>query len=96
MILHVATQADWKMCISSSEYFPAAYLQDGFIHCCKPEQLSGVLDRYFKDQSDLLLLYIDDKLVEKNLKYEGIGEELFPHLFKPLKKNSVVKVEVLR
>ncbi|HSG91031.1 MAG TPA: DUF952 domain-containing protein [Pseudomonadales bacterium] len=90
-ILHVAAAADLDACADLDSYAPAAFATEGFIHCCRPEQLAGVLSRYFRDRDDLQLLELDRERLGADLVDEdatgsesgsGSGSgELFPHLY---------------
>lgn len=82
-ILHVAAAADLDACADLDSYAPAAFATEGFIHCCRPEQLAGVLSRYFRDRDDLQLLELDRERLGADLVDEdGTGSgELFPHLY---------------
>lgn len=98
MIYHVTTSAAWQSAKEKGHYEHISLETEGFIHNCSREQLPGVLDRYYKDQQDLLLLHIDENLLEAELKYElapSVNEE-FPHIFGPINMDAVVEVEVLR
>jgi uncharacterized protein (DUF952 family) len=96
MIYHLTTAQDWRLQASKSEFFPADYLKEGFIHCCTPSQLAGVLDRYFKGATDLVLLHLDESKLKAELKYEAsTNEEKFPHLYGAINQEAVMKVERL-
>jgi uncharacterized protein (DUF952 family) len=56
MILHVTKRRDWLDQRSNENYLPVDFKREGFIHCCSQEQLPGVLQRYFKNARDLVLL----------------------------------------
>lgn len=94
-IFHVATQSDWHECMEGDHYIPTAFSGEGFIHCCKIHQLSGVMQRYFQGRKELLLLHIDASKLRAPLRYEGRGE-LFPHLYGPLNKDALIGMETLR
>ena len=55
-ILHVADEDAWGRMRSSASYAPAAYEDQGFIHCCGPEQLNDVLERHFQDTTEVTVL----------------------------------------
>ncbi|HNT51071.1 MAG: DUF952 domain-containing protein [Cyclobacteriaceae bacterium] len=97
MIYHIVVQSEWSLQANHDLYFPADFNSVGFIHCCTYSQLKGVLQRYFQDRSDLLLLSIDEHMLDAELKYEpGLNGELFPHLYGPINSKSIVKVELIR
>lgn len=97
MIYHVIAKEDWNKAQETGFYEASSLSSEGFIHMSNKEQVAGVLERYYKDQADLLLLHVDEKLLSAPLKYEiapSVNEE-FPHIYGRLNTDAVVKVEVL-
>jgi uncharacterized protein (DUF952 family) len=96
MIYHIATKAEWDRQIINSTYAPDAYVKDGFVHCSRHDQVMGVLMKYFTDKKNLVLLHIDETKLDAELKYEpGSNQELFPHIYGPITKEAIVKIENL-
>ena len=94
MIYHVSTAKEWQTAVQHDFYEVASLATEGFIHCSKMEQVAGVLERYYKDQTGLLLLHIDESKLDVPLKYElapSVNEE-FPHIYGRLNLNAVVEV----
>ena len=97
MIYHVVTETHWQNALQQGFYEAESLAKEGFIHASKAEQVAGVLERYYKDQSNLLLLHIDEMKLTAPLKYElapSVNEE-FPHIFSSLNLDAVTKVEKL-
>lgn len=97
MIYHVVTAENWQKAVQQGFYEAESLALEGFIHTSKAEQVQGVLQRYYKDKIDLLLLHIDEAKLTSTLKFElapSINEE-FPHIYGPLNIDAVVKVENL-
>jgi uncharacterized protein (DUF952 family) len=96
MIYHITTRTDWQA-QQSVEHFTAPSLStEGFIHCSTAGQYRGVRQRYFAGQTDLVLLHIDEVQLEPLLKFEvSTGGEEFPHVYGPINKGAIVKVERL-
>ena len=84
-LLHVAMPADFESAKDTGFYSPPSLDAEGFIHCCLPEQLDGVLQRYFSTVKNYLLVEIDVAQLSETLQpiYENTigGEELFPHVY---------------
>ena len=94
LIFHVTSVQEWENCLKESHYFPAAFLKEGFIHCCKRSQLSGVLDRYFRGKNELLVLHLNADKLKNAIRYEAsAGGAFFPHIYGRIPKPAVVKVE---
>ncbi|MEQ1584569.1 MAG: DUF952 domain-containing protein [Cyclobacteriaceae bacterium] len=94
MIYHVVTEVDWNGQSSASIYAPPTFEKEGFIHCCTNDQVAGVLERYYKGQSGLLLLHLDERKLEHPIMYEkAANDELFPHLYGRINKDAVISIE---
>ena len=94
MIYHVTTRHDWEINKEKLSFAPADFFREGFIHCCTPLQLDGVLDRYFKGKTGLVLLKIDESKLTAPLKFESsTNDELFPHLYGELNTSAVIGTE---
>ncbi|NPV56617.1 MAG: DUF952 domain-containing protein [Anaerolineae bacterium] len=96
MIYHIAREDDWQSGLMAEQYLPAEFAADGFIHCSTHEQVLRVANRFYRGQSDLVLLEIDPERVEAEVIYENLegGEERFPHLYGPLNLDAVAAVHV--
>ena len=94
-LLHVAVEAEYEARRSAPSHAPEAMAAEGFIHCCRPEQLAGVLERYYRERDDLLLLALDEAAVADVLKEEdttGRGER-FPHLYGEIPRSAILSIE---
>ena len=94
MIYHITTISEWNACMDKSHYAPAAFEKEGFIHASQLHQVAGVLQRYYANRSDLLLLTIDEQKLTCQLIYEpSANNELYPHLYGELNKNAILEVK---
>lgn len=89
MIYKVLRQEEWEELKSSGSFSGSAHDQrDGFIHFATGEQLSQVLEKYFKDLN-VYIVGVDEnelKRMGEDLKWEN-G---YPHLYgAPLKIKHV-------
>lgn len=97
MIYHVITKTAWQQALEKGFYEAPSLAKEGFIHCSKKEQVQGVLERYYKNASELLLLHVDESKLTVKLKYElspSVNEE-FPHLYGGLNLEAVVEITTL-
>jgi uncharacterized protein (DUF952 family) len=94
-IYHIADAALWSA--GQGDYFPAAYGDDGFIHCSGAAQVLPVLNSWYLEHDNLVLLAIAVDRLRAELVYENTigGDELFPHLYGALNRDAVVAVEPL-
>ena len=84
-LLHVAIPLDLESAKTTGFYSTSSLDSEGFIHCCLPAQLDGVLERYFVTIENYLIVEIDLAELPEKLQpvYENTmgGEELFPHIY---------------
>lgn len=97
MIYHVTTRRQWDEAQNTGFYSHPSLATEGFIHNCSLEQLQAVLNRYYKNVTDLVLLHIDEEKLNATLKYELAPSvnEMFPHIFGNINLDAVVKTELL-
>ena len=95
-LLHVALAFDWEAAGLTGTYpIPAGPGGDPapFIHLCGPEQLPGVLERFFAEEDEpLVLLEVDPAGLDVRLEAAADGAGLFPHLYGALPVASVTAV----
>lgn len=94
LIYHITTVSEWKAAQTKGAYQAASLASEGFIHCSKEEQVAGVLQRYYKDRTDLVKLTIDTAKLKSQLIYEWSKstEDTFPHVYGPINTDAVVEV----
>ncbi len=93
-ILHVTSGALWEKAQAEGEYRGDTLATEGFIHCCLPDQLVGVISRYFGGQTGLVVLRTRPDRLTSPLKWESPpgSTETFPHVYGPLNLDAVVEV----
>ena len=97
MIYHVTQRHAWEQALRDGSYSAASLATEGFIHTSSREQVAGVLQRYYKNATDLVLLHIDESKLSSSLKYELAPSvnEMFPHIFGPINIDAVAEVEII-
>ncbi|WP_372917576.1 DUF952 domain-containing protein [Sandarakinorhabdus sp.] len=71
-------------------------LRDGYIHISTPEQMPGTLAKWFAGDVGVAALTLDADALGDELRWEeSRGEQLFPHLYRPLRLDEVVSVRLL-
>ncbi len=94
MIYHVVSKNVWQQALQQGYYEAPSLATEGFIHLSKKEQVAGVLNRYYKNTTGLILLHVEENKLSASLKYElspSVNEE-FPHLYGRLNIDAVVEV----
>ena len=95
-IFHITQAEYWKNFADQRDYSVSSLTTEGFIHCSMQDQIVGTLQRFFVGQHNLVLLHIEPSRLNHLLKYEEADGKLFPHVYGPINRDSIVKVEVLR
>ena len=91
-IYHVTTREQWTEAEQAGTYAADTLLAEGFIHCAKFEQLTHVIETYFSETDDLVGLVIEPSMLRAPVRYEGSGEEQFPHVYGEIPLSAVVRV----
>ncbi len=93
MIYHITTKEQWKAAREQGFFDEPSLQTEGFIHNSTVAQVTGVLERYYKGKSNLLLMHIDETKLTAELKYELAPSvnEMFPHIFGNINLDAVVK-----
>ena len=94
MIYHVTNKNEWELALKKGFFDEPSLYTEGFIHNSTESQVNGVLERYYKDQTDLLLLHIDESKLIAELKFELAPSvnELFPHVFGNINLDAIVLI----
>lgn len=94
MFYHLTSAQAWEHAQESGQYVPAAFAQEGFIHCSYASQLAAVGNRYYRGLADLVVLCIDPMHVTAPIKHElsARSGDMYPHLYGPLNTTAVYAV----
>jgi uncharacterized protein (DUF952 family)/uncharacterized protein YqgV (UPF0045/DUF77 family) len=93
-IYHITTAEAWQDAIAAGFYTHPSLAAEGFIHCSEPHQILGVLDRYYQNTPNLLLLCIDTDVLAAPLVFELAPSvnDLFPHIYGTILPAEVVHI----
>lgn len=93
IIYHIVKSQDWEKASAEGTYIADSLETEGFIHCSTSAQLVKTANKFFKNQTDLLLLFIDSNKVNPEIRYDKVAEnETFPHIYGALNLDAVFKV----
>lgn len=94
IIYHIATIAAWNKAKETGFYEHPSLSEEGFIHCSEEHQVAGVLERFFKDATDIIKLTIDTSKLTSRYVQEWSPSTLdtFPHVYGPINIDAVVAV----
>jgi uncharacterized protein (DUF952 family) len=96
VIYHLAEPAHWAAARAAGEYTwstrGTTLAEQGFVHCSRAHQVSGVARAIYADVPDLVLLTIDPELLGADVRFEPgePGGPDFPHVYGPIPVTAVV------
>ena len=68
-------------------------LRDGYIHISTPDQVAGTAAKWFAGEIGLVALTLNADALGDALRWEPArGGVLFPHLYRPLRRDEVIEV----
>ncbi|QXJ23079.1 DUF952 domain-containing protein [Actinomadura graeca] len=99
-LLHIAERHHWESARDTGAPYTMSTLgrtldEEGFIHCSSnASQVDGVLAAFYTavDPADLVLLVIDAERVGSPVRYEPVGDQVFPHVYGPIPVSAVFDV----
>ena len=101
MILHITSKQEWLAAQTKGEYIAPSLASEGFIHCSTEKQVLNVANAFYRGQTGLVLLKLDETRLRSEVKWEApagppaetISEaDLFPHVYGPLNLDAVESV----
>ena len=93
-IYHIVLPEIWEQVRNEPLYRHESLAAEGFIHCSYEDQLDGVIERYYVDRIELVILTIDtEKLSARLVAEPSTGGEIYPHIYGPLNMPAVVEAE---
>lgn len=95
-ILYHIVLADYYDSLPADQpYVPPRFAEEGFIHCTKGEDRLLLVANtvYRKMPGKFWLLVIDEHKVKPEIRYEIVGEIVFPHIYGPLNRDAIVRVQ---
>lgn len=100
-ILHLALPDEWADAVAAGSYQRStrgrSLAEEGFIHASFRHQLDGVAARFYADLDELVLLHVDRRALDADIKVEAVpGGERFPHVYGPIPVTAVASATVVK
>jgi uncharacterized protein (DUF952 family) len=91
LVYKICPRAAWREAEREGAYRGSADdRRDGFIHLSTASQVPGTAAKYFRGQTDLVLVAVVSSALGASLRYEPArGGESFPHLYGDLPLTAV-------
>lgn len=95
LIYKLLRSSEWSAFEKSPAFEGAPVdLADGFIHFSTAGQVRETAAKHFADAKEIWLLAVDGEALGDALRWEpSRGGALFPHLYRPLRRNEVMSAE---
>lgn len=93
-IYHLTTRQEWESSLTMGSHTVPSLKEEGFIHCCTEEQIAQVVDRFYKDALDIVILKVNTEKLRSQLVYEWSSsmEDTYPHVYGAINTDSVEDV----
>lgn len=97
VIYKIAPAKLWREAEEAGSFTGAPVdLADGYIHFSTAEQARETAAKHFAGQSDLVLVAVESERLGPALAWEpSRGGALFPHLYRPLQVDEILRVDPL-
>ena len=94
--LHLVPEAAWETRDAATPYLPAAFAQDGFVHCTDgDEAMVEVANRFYRDDPrPFLLLTIDLEQTGSPWRFDD-PERRYPHVYGSIDPSCVLEVRAM-
>lgn len=92
MLCHILSGKDLEIAQKEGVYTPSSLESEGFIHCSTVAQTLRTANTFYRNQDDLMLLWIAEDEVNAEIRFEDLKNEdmLFPHIYGALNLDAVV------
>ena len=92
VILHLASERDWKAAQADGAYNSASLKSEVFIHCSRPEQILDVANRFYLGAQNLFILWVELDRLQPVVRWEPIGRDDYPHVYGPINLDAITAV----
>ena len=92
IILHICTRTDWAIAQNAGAYRAASLESEGFIHCSRPDQVLKVVNAFYQQVPDLVLLWLEPQRITPEIRWEAADDDEYPHIYGSLNLDAVTRV----
>ena len=94
LIYHIVLADDWAA-IDTDIYKAPSLETEGFVHCSFSDQLDSVVERYYKNADELVILEIEtERLMSRVVNESSTNNDIYPHIYGPINRDAIVDVKV--
>lgn len=80
----------------NSSYTHPSLKSDGFIHCSTRGQIPLVLNRFFANELNLIVLEIITSQLTSKVIYEVADGDKYPHIYGEINSNAIKRTHALK
>jgi uncharacterized protein (DUF952 family) len=93
MIYRISGKHDWESALSTGNFASADLAVEGFIHCSARHQILRTANKYYRGETELVLLEIDELQLGSSVKFEDIGGagDKFPHVYSAILVSAITR-----
>jgi uncharacterized protein (DUF952 family) len=91
-ILHLCTPQAWEEAKRLGTFRAQSLDSQGFIHLSTPDQILAVANNLYRGLAKSVLLWVDPARLQSELRWEPVGDAIFPHLYGALNLDAVSAV----
>lgn len=89
LIYHIVLPDTWAE-FDTQLYRHPSLDAEGFIHCSFAQQLDAVIDRYYKNEREVVVLEIDsERLMSRVINEPSTASEIYPHIYGPINRDAI-------
>lgn len=93
LVYHIVLPEVWEA-FDTHLYRAPSLETEGFIHCSFASQLDAVINRYYSGVERVIVLEIEtDRLMSRVLREPSTDNEIYPHIYGPINRDSIVRVK---
>ena len=90
-IYKIIDKNEWQKVRETGPYLGSKKdIEDGYIHFSSEEQVKGTLNKYYSNQSNLILLKVDTIKLDNLIWEQASDGNMFPHLYSTLDLSNIV------
>ena len=92
LIYKILRRPEWDRLVADGATHGAPVdLADGYIHLSTAAQVTETAAKHFAGESDLVLLALESDILGTDLRWEpSRAGQLFPHLYRPLRRADIL------
>ena len=87
----ILTPEEWSLSKDSGLITTELDLKDGFIHFSDKNQVKQTLNKFYGNQTNLVLLKVDALKLQKLVWEQSSSGDMFPHLYSDFDIDCVIK-----